>query len=362
LIKNIIVGIDPGTTTGIAIVDINGKLLYLHSKRDWKREEVVKTILNFGRPIIIATDVNPPPKSVEKLASSFGCKIFYPEISFSVLEKQELVKTFVHKASNEHEVDALAACVKAWKKYRSFFARVSHLLSKKGASELFEEVVKKLLKEGKENVESIVEEMTRKREQPEEKIEKPKEKIEKVLEEKERKLEEAKKELEILTRVLSKRKAELLTYKKIKLNLEEVEKCKKELEELKRANNLLKKFERIRMKKFEPLVELESINSLELEKLDKLLGLENRVVYCNSLSNANVLNNFGIRALVTESEEEINIANLEFPVIKLEKEFVQDVEGVKCVKEDKLESLLAEVRKSGLIKWLESYRKRKENY
>jgi len=281
-----------------------------------------------------------------------------------VLEKQELVKSFMDRVKNEHEVDALAASLKAWKKYRKFFSRVGYLLYKKDASELFEEVIKKLLKAEGENVESIVEEIVEKKEEKtkEETVKKPEEKLEKVLHEKERKIEQTRKELDMLTHVLSKRKAELLAFKRIKLSLSEMEACRKELEELKKANELLKKFEKIRMKKLEPLVELESISSLELEKLDKLLDLENRVVYCNSLTNANVLNSFGIKALVTESNEEFDVSKLEFPIIKLEKEFIQDFDGVKCVKEDMLESLLAEVRKSGLIKWLEKYRKRKENY
>lgn len=301
---------------------------------------------------------------MEKLASSFGCKIFYPEISFSVLEKQELVKSFMDRVKNEHEMDALAASLKAWKRYRKFFTRVSSLLYKKNASEFFEEVIKKLLKVEGENIEKIVEEIVKKKkEKPKEEIvKKPENKLEKILQEKERKIEEAREELDRLTYILSKKRAELLAFKKIKLSLSEIEVCRKELEDLKRANELLKKFEKIRMKKLEPLIELESINSLELENLDKLLGLENRVIYCNSLNNLNVLNNFGIKALVTGSDEKFDASNLEFPVIKLEKEFIQNVDGIKCVREDELESILAEARKHGLIKWLENYRKRKENY
>jgi len=252
-------------------------LLYLHSKRDWKREEIVKTILNFGRPIIIATDVSPPPKSVKKLARSFGCKIFYPEIPFPVLEKQELVKGFVRRAKNEHEIDALAASLKAWKKYRKFFTRVNYLLYKKGATDLFEEVVKRLIKEGGENVENVVEEVTKRR----------------------------------------------------KLQ----------------SDKLVKKLEKIRMKKLEPLIELEKINDLELEKLEKLVGLKGRLIYCNSLENVNTLNKFNIKALLTQSNEEIDPNQLKFPILKVEKGFIKEVEGIKCVKKGDLEKIF---RKAGL--------------
>jgi len=49
--KNIIVGYDPGTTVGIAILDTDGKLIEVFSQKNFSKDEVIKHISAFGRPI-----------------------------------------------------------------------------------------------------------------------------------------------------------------------------------------------------------------------------------------------------------------------------------------------------------------------
>lgn len=365
MVKNLIVGIDPGTTAGIAVLDIDGRLLYLASKRDLKKNELVRIVIKFGRPLVLATDVTPVPRSIEKLASAFGCKIFYPEKPFLVLEKQELVKEFGCRVKDEHEADALAACLKAWKGYRKFFAKTKRLLAERDSLDLFEEVTLKLLKEGSENVESAVDEILGKSKKEEE-VKLPSDvdlkKLEKILHEKEKELQELRKQVELLTRALGKERLGSKVLEKLKVSLAQTEEYKKELTELTKANELLKKFERLRTTELEPLVELESISGLELEKLDRLIGLYGRTVYCNSLDNVTVLNSFGIKALLTESDMNLDLGKVEFPVVRIPGEAVQSVEGVKAVSEEYLEKVLTEARKDGLMRWLENYRKRKKNY
>ena len=77
--RGLIVGYDPGTTSAISILDIRGNLISLISKRDIGKANTIKIIAQFGRPLIISTDKNPLPRSVEKLASKFGVKSFIPE-------------------------------------------------------------------------------------------------------------------------------------------------------------------------------------------------------------------------------------------------------------------------------------------
>lgn len=357
MVKNLIVGIDPGTTVGIAVLDVDGRLLYLASKRNLKKNELVRIVIKFGRPIVLATDVTPVPHSIERLASAFGCKIFYPEKPFSVLEKQELVKDF--RVEDEHETDALAACLKAWKKYRRFFVKIKRLLASRDAIDLFEEVALKLLKEGSENVEGAIEEIISKSTKKESKpADTGSRRLEKLLHEKEKELRELRRRVEILTRALRKERLESKVLEKLRVGLAREEDYKKELAELSKVNELLKKFERLRMKKLEPLIELESISEIELERLDRLIGLYDRVLYTNSLDNITALNRFGIKALLTESEVNVDLGKVDFPVVRISGEAVEHVEGVKAVREEYLEKILAEVRKEGLIRWLERYRKR----
>ena len=119
--KNIIVGVDPGTTVGIAILDTHGNLLLTASKKNAKLNDIVKLISNFGKPVLICTDRNPPPKYVKKLSSSFGSKIFLPEHHITSREKHKLVRGFSDEIKSSHQIDSLSAAVKAWKSYRFTF-------------------------------------------------------------------------------------------------------------------------------------------------------------------------------------------------------------------------------------------------
>ena len=144
--RGLIVGYDPGITAGISILDTHGNIVSLISKRDVGKSDIIKMISKFGRPIIISTDKNPLPKSVEKLASLMGTKVVYPEMSMTHLEKDELLKSMDIKVKNRHEADALAASIKAWKKHRRLFTKVDNTLRDIGMTELFDIVLQKLLR------------------------------------------------------------------------------------------------------------------------------------------------------------------------------------------------------------------------
>jgi hypothetical protein len=102
----IIVGIDPGTTVGIAVLSLDGDLLYLKSFRGIAPDKVVKLITEYGKPAVIASDVTPMPVSVEKIRRSFNAVSASPGIEVSAEEKIALGKTFGY--SNDHEGDAKA--------------------------------------------------------------------------------------------------------------------------------------------------------------------------------------------------------------------------------------------------------------
>ena len=59
MVRGLIVGIDPGITTGIAILDLYGNVVKVCSKRNMGKNEIIRTITNFGHPLIITSDVNP---------------------------------------------------------------------------------------------------------------------------------------------------------------------------------------------------------------------------------------------------------------------------------------------------------------
>jgi predicted RNase H-like nuclease (RuvC/YqgF family) len=120
--KFTIVGIDPGTTVGIAILSLDGDLLYLKSFRGIAPDEVVKLIAEYGKPAVIASDVTPMPGSVEKIRRSFNAVPASPGIEVSAEEKISLGKTFGY--SNDHERDALTAALLTYRSYKNIFTRI----------------------------------------------------------------------------------------------------------------------------------------------------------------------------------------------------------------------------------------------
>ena len=48
--KHLIVGVDPGTTTGMAILDLEGNLLRLHSSRTMSLKDLIHMIIGFMYP------------------------------------------------------------------------------------------------------------------------------------------------------------------------------------------------------------------------------------------------------------------------------------------------------------------------
>jgi len=76
---------------------------------------LIKEIIKYGKPLIIASDVNPAPKAIEKIAKNLGSKLFFPEKSLTNLEKEKIIKNFKEKIKSSHEKDALAASLKSLK-------------------------------------------------------------------------------------------------------------------------------------------------------------------------------------------------------------------------------------------------------
>lgn len=135
--ENLIIGLDPGVITGLAIIDLDGKLLYVNSRRNWSRNDIVSEIMKFGDPILIATDVHPPSSFVVKMASILGAKIAEFGRSLSVSEKKEIISKYVEDYNldldlNVHEKDALSAALKAFYGFKTLFSKAEAHASELG--------------------------------------------------------------------------------------------------------------------------------------------------------------------------------------------------------------------------------------
>ncbi len=122
--KHIIVGIDPGTTVGIAMIDLNGKPVDVFSAKNCSISDAIAWIESHGTPLIVASDVTPTPAMVKKISSMFAAPGHELDESLSTEEKIALTKGEGYGYKNAHERDALAACVYALKRYKKKFTQV----------------------------------------------------------------------------------------------------------------------------------------------------------------------------------------------------------------------------------------------
>ena len=119
----VLVGIDPGTTTAVAIVGLDGEVLDVLSTRTADTAAVVEWIIERGRPILVAADVTPMPETVEKIRRSFDAASWVPDRDLPVDVKKH--RTRETGWDNDHERDAIAAALGAYDSHADQFERIA---------------------------------------------------------------------------------------------------------------------------------------------------------------------------------------------------------------------------------------------
>ena len=120
---HVIVGIDPGTTTAVAVVGLDGTVLDVVSTRTADTASVIEWIVERGRPLLIAADVTPMPETVEKIRRSFDAAGWEPDRDLPVDVKKH--RTREEGYDNDHERDAIAAALGAFDAHEDQFERVA---------------------------------------------------------------------------------------------------------------------------------------------------------------------------------------------------------------------------------------------
>ncbi len=133
--KKLIVGIDPGVTVGIAILDLRGEVILLDSAKGLSRGDVVRRISEYGTATIIATDVTTVPAFIQTLSTKFNSRIHSATKVMTVSDKNAMIRTFNNtngnKPSNSHERDALVAALNAYSSYKNIFDRIEAAIKKR---------------------------------------------------------------------------------------------------------------------------------------------------------------------------------------------------------------------------------------
>ncbi len=122
-----IVGIDPGQTSAIACVDLDGKLLYAAHKTFAGTEWMIKAIRGVGVPVLIAADKSRLNENVRRIGAAFNARIFCPGKDMTIEEKREMSKSIEMKS--RHEQDAYAAAMKAYNSHSNKLRQAEHAVS-----------------------------------------------------------------------------------------------------------------------------------------------------------------------------------------------------------------------------------------
>jgi len=120
---HVVVGVDPGTTTAVAVVGLDGEVLDVISTRTADAADVTEWIIERGRPVVVAADVTPMPETVEKLRRSFDAAGWTPERDLPVDVKQH--RTREEGYDDDHQRDAMAAAFGAFDHHKDQFDRIA---------------------------------------------------------------------------------------------------------------------------------------------------------------------------------------------------------------------------------------------
>ena len=285
--KLLIVGVDPGTTTGYAVLDIEGNLLHLNSSKQLDLKLLISEIINFGKVILVGTDKEKVPSLVSAFSTKLGARIISPQEDLKVEEKRRITSNF--NFNDEHQGDALASALYAFKETKALLDKIDFFV-KENKKHSIKDRIKELVITKRTSIKSAVSIIEKKDEEAQI--------IEKVVVE--RKLNEN--DFLVLYDKLKKYKTEVKLIKRYNNNLKTtISKLEKQIEIITTKNNIKKTFDfkESRIRFLENLLKSREKNIEELKLLMKK--------YNNILSN--ISNFYILKKLDTLGINEFNFKN-----------------------------------------------------
>ncbi len=146
-VDSVIIGLDPGTTTGLAILSARtGAILYLYSAREFSTSQIIRKITKFGKAVLVCADVNfPPPYGVQRLSRNLGAQIYAPSSRATArTEKRGVVQDYLEKYEisekyDNHCRDALFAAIKGFNSIKPKIISILKLLADKNELQRYTE-------------------------------------------------------------------------------------------------------------------------------------------------------------------------------------------------------------------------------
>jgi len=392
--KPIIVGVDIGVTTAIAIYDLNRNLVHVGSKRNISIGNLIKEISFYGRPLIIATDKKRIPQPISKIAASFNCRTFNPDHDLTVEEKDDIIRIPI---KDIHEKDALAAATFAYKNFAPQFNNIDRNLDSLGLGHYKDKVKELIINKEAKNIAEAIEKIRPK----EEKKEKAPEAVKEVYlnwrekaKELETKIKENKRSYEILRDYSEKIEEKVNDLERQKQDYLEEEMKKNENarkkvmreKEIKTREILIKQlqFELAKQRNFKSVFEeqlkiQDELKSIENENLipviiiteftkelilniNKRFGVKNKVIWIKSFNSSkkasNVLASLKPKVVIGEINEETKDLLKKEGIIAIDSIKPEQRKYYAAISSDRIENEIKKVEKKNFLNWLEDYRKR----
>ncbi len=314
----VIVGIDPGTTTAVALVDLNGNLLDVKSKKGWGFGEVVDYITSIGRPVVIATDKSNPPDLVLKLKASFNAVLWSPREDMSVEKKRMITSNYSYL--NDHERDAIAVAISAYNTYKNKIRNIE----KRVPAGLDVDFVKAEVIRG-----SSLKDILRDEEKEKKKVEKRRSKLKidlKIVEELREENEILRKKIRELSEEVERLRSKIVemsreSYDRIRRDnlvrslqseINELRNALREREEkireLENELEILKRMKMLELKGWKSVKVLKKFTKEEIDELEREFGIERGDVIligdasCGGKNNAEYLCKKEIKAVIVKNE------------------------------------------------------------
>ena len=131
-------GIDPGITSAYAILNTEGELLKLRSAKELSLNKLLAEITAEGKVLVIGTDVKHIPGLIEKFSARVGAKVIMPEEDMKVGFKERVTESY--NPHNDHQRDALAAALHAFKEVQPALQKVDEALKRIGKEQLSDDM------------------------------------------------------------------------------------------------------------------------------------------------------------------------------------------------------------------------------
>lgn len=138
--KLLILGVDPGAKVGYVIMDLDGNVIKSASRKNLSYESLIKITLNYGRVVVVGSDVSPASSYVKKISTMLGAMLAQPEDDIWTKHKNEMVKGYVLK--DTHQKDAMVAAIVALNHVKPVLNKIRRILKKKNKLNKENEVVK----------------------------------------------------------------------------------------------------------------------------------------------------------------------------------------------------------------------------